>query len=101
MNMKAINALLAAALCAAGLTAHAAITKEEHKAAVQNAEMSYKTAKAACASLAGNAKDVCIAEAQVQKTFAIAKSDSIRATLSCVERTNGTRLTPDWALVPG
>jgi hypothetical protein len=75
MNMKPINALLAAALCATGISAHAAISNEEHKAAVQNAEMSYKSAKAACASLAGNARDVCNAEANVQKVHAIAKSD--------------------------
>ena len=75
MNMKPINALLAVALCATGITAYASITKEEHKAAVQNAEMSYKNAKAACASLAGNAKDVCVGEAKVQMTYAVAKTD--------------------------
>ena len=55
MNMKPVNTLLAIALCATGMTAYAAITKEEHKAATQSAEMSYKNAKAACASLAGAA----------------------------------------------
>ena len=75
MNIKPINALLAAALCATGIAAHAAVTKEEHKAAVQNAETSYKSAKAACATLAGNAKDVCVAEAKVAQTYAIAKAD--------------------------
>jgi len=75
MNMKPLNALLAVALCATGITAHAAITKAEHKAAVQNAEMTFKSAKATCGSLAGNAKDVCVAEAKVQKAYAIAKTD--------------------------
>ena len=75
MNMKPINTLLAIVLCATGISAYAAITKEEHKAAVQNAEMSYKSAKAACASLAGNAKDVCIGEAKVQQAYAVAKTD--------------------------
>ena len=75
MNMKPINVLLAAALCTVGMTAQAATTKAEHKAAVENAEMSYKSAKAGCASLAGNGKDVCIAEAKVQKAYAIAKAD--------------------------
>lgn len=75
MNMKPINALLAAALCAIGISAHAAITKAEHKAAIDNAETAYKSAKATCGSLAGNAKDVCIAEAKVEKTYAIAKSN--------------------------
>ena len=75
MNMKSINVLLAAALCATGIVAYAATTKDEHSAAVKNAEMSYKTAKAACDSLNGNAKDVCVAEAKVEKTYAIAKAD--------------------------
>ncbi len=74
MNMKPIHALLAAAICATSFAAHAT-TKDEHKAAVKNAEMSYKSAKAACGSLAGNAKDVCVAEAKVEKTYSIAKSD--------------------------
>jgi hypothetical protein len=78
MNMKplnTLNTLLAIALCATGLAANAAVTKAEHKAAVENADMAYKSAKASCKSLAGNAKDVCIAEAKVQKAYAIAKTD--------------------------
>ena len=75
MNIKPINALLAAALCTIGLSANAAITKAEHTSAVKAAEMSYKNAKATCGSLAGNAKDVCIAEAKVEKTYSIAKTD--------------------------
>ena len=75
MNMKPINALLAAALCTIGISAHATITKAEHKAALDNAEMSYKSAKASCDSLAGNAKDVCVAEAKVTKAYAVAKTD--------------------------
>ncbi len=76
MNMKPLNALLAVALCTSVFAANANTTKEEHKAALQNAEATYKTAKAACGSLAGNAKDVCIAEAKVTETYAIAKADS-------------------------
>ena len=76
MNMKPLNALLAAALCTIGFSAQAAITKAEHKAAVKDAEMSYKSAKANCSSLAGNAKDICVAEAKVQKTAAVAKTDA-------------------------
>ena len=75
MNMKPINALLVAALCSIGLSANAAITKDEHKAAVKNAETAYTSAKKACSVLAGNAKDVCLAEAKVEKTYSIAKSD--------------------------
>ena len=75
MNMKPINVLLVAALCSIGLSANAAITKEEHKIAVKTAEKSYTAAKASCSALAGNAKDVCMAEAKVEKTYSIAKTD--------------------------
>ena len=75
MNMKPINALLAAALCTIGFSANAAITKAEHKAAVKDADVAYTSAKANCKSLSGNAKDVCVAEAKVQKSYAIAKFD--------------------------
>ena len=75
MNMKPINALLAAAICSIGFSANAAITKAEHKAAVKDADAAYTSAKANCKSLSGNAKDVCIAEAKVQKAYAVAKSD--------------------------
>ncbi len=75
MNIKPVNALLAAALCTIGFSASAAITKDEHKAAVKNAETAYTNAKATCKSLAGNAKDVCMAEAKVEKTYSIAKTD--------------------------
>ncbi len=75
MNIKPINALLAAALCTIGFSANAGITKAEHTSAVKAAETSYKNAKTTCGSLAGNAKDVCIAEAKVEKTYSIAKTD--------------------------
>ena len=75
MKMKPIHTLLAAVLCSTSIAAYAAITKDEHKAATKNADMAYKSAKASCGSLAGNAKDVCIAEAKVQKTYAVAKAD--------------------------
>ena len=75
MKMKPIHALLAAVLCASSFAATAAITKDQHKAATKDAEMTYKSAKAACSALAGNAKDVCVAEAKVVKAQAIAKTD--------------------------
>ena len=75
MNMKPLHALLAAVLCAGSFAATAAITKDQHKAATKDAEMTYKSAKAACSALAGNAKDICVAEANVVKAQAIAKTD--------------------------
>lgn len=76
MKMKTLSAVICAAFCAASIAAGAATTKDEHKAAVKAAEDTYKTAKAGCDPLAGNAKDVCKAEAKVQKTYAISKADA-------------------------
>jgi len=76
MKMKPMNALLCAVFCATSIAASAAMTKDEHKAAVKSAEATYKTAKAGCGSLSGNAKDVCIEEAKVQKVYAVTKADS-------------------------
>lgn len=76
MKMKPIHALLAAALCASSFAATAAITKDQHKAATKDAEMTYKSAKSACSAMAGNAKDVCMAEAKVVKASAMAKTDA-------------------------
>ena len=75
MNMKPINTLLAVAFCATAFTATAAITKAEHKTAVDDAEMAYKRAKTTCATLAGHAKDVCVAEAKAERVYAVAKTD--------------------------
>ena len=75
MNMKPINKLLAVAFCAATFAATAAITKAEHKAAVDEAEMAYKRATATCATLAGHAKNVCVAESKAERVYAVAKTD--------------------------
>ena len=76
MKMKPITALLCAAFCAASLTVAANTTKDEHKAAIKAAEDTYKTARAGCDPLSGNAKDICIEEAKVQKTYAVTKADA-------------------------
>ena len=75
MKNKPLNALLAAALCTIGFSAHATITKAEHKAVIDSADRSYKSAKGACSALAGNARNVCLAEAKVEHVYSIAKTD--------------------------
>ena len=72
------NGLLAAAL-AASLTAsaHAAtthITKSQYDDAKARADAAYKIEREKCDSLAGNAKDICIAEAKAQLMRAEAKA---------------------------
>ena len=75
MNMKPINKLLAVAFCATAFAATAAITKAEHKTAIDQAEMAYKRANATCSTLAGHAKNVCVAEAKAERVYAVAKTD--------------------------
>lgn len=76
MNRKLICAAIAAACCSMTLTATAAISKDEHKTAIAAADASYKNAKAGCDSLAGNAKDVCKAEAKAEHVRMVAKADA-------------------------
>ncbi|MBL8522929.1 MAG: hypothetical protein JNN20_04510 [Betaproteobacteria bacterium] len=76
MNRKLICAAIAATCCSMTLTATAAITKDEHKAAIASADASYKSAKAGCDSLAGNARDVCKADAKAEYVRLIAKADA-------------------------
>ena len=38
------------------------MSKAEHTQAIKDADAQYKTAKGACNSLSGNAKDICVAE---------------------------------------
>jgi hypothetical protein len=75
MNMKPINTVLAAALCATAFAATAAVTKAEHKAAVDAADMAYQRAVTTCATFAGHTKDVCVAEAKAERVYAVSKSN--------------------------
>jgi len=50
-----------------------AMTKEEHKAAEQRIEATYKTDKQACDAMNGNAKDVCEKEAKGREKIAKAE----------------------------
>jgi len=52
----------------------APISKEAYELAVKNAETQYKIEKDACASRSGNAKDICLAEANGKEK--VAKADA-------------------------
>jgi len=52
----------------------ASMSKADYAAAKRNADAQYKVDKDACASLAGNAKDICIAEASGRDS--VAKADA-------------------------
>ena len=70
--------LLLAMIAATGLAlaggVHAATDKTAYDSAVKAADAQYKTAKAACDSLSGNAKDVCVKEAKGKEK--VAKADA-------------------------
>jgi len=68
--VAAIGGLFAAG---ALLPAHATLSQVDYQAGKARAEAEYKVAKERCAPLAGNAKDICQAEAKGQ--FKIAKAD--------------------------
>ncbi len=72
--------LLVAMCVAAGLSlaggAQAATSKEAHDLAVKSADSQYKQDKAACGSLSGNAKDICMEEAKGKEKVAKAEADA-------------------------
>ena len=54
----------------------APISKESYNAAKQSADAQYKVDKDACASLSGNAKDICVAEAKGKDNVARADAQA-------------------------
>lgn len=72
--------LMTALLVAAGLTGAGGAwaqtgNKEARDAAIRSAEAQYKTAKATCDALSGNAKDICIEEAKGNERVAKAEAE--------------------------
>ena len=76
MNIsRLIVALFAAAgLCLAGGVSAQTMSKEARDQAIKNAEAQYKTDKAACDALKGNAKDICTEEAKGKEKVAEAEA---------------------------
>ncbi len=77
MKTHSLN-LLAVALCLTlGATAQAqTLTKQDYKMAGDKIAADYKAAKIPCGSLAGNAKDICMAEAKGTEKTAMAELDA-------------------------
>jgi hypothetical protein len=72
---------MTALMVAAGLTATGGAwaqtgNKDARDAAMRSAEAQYKTAKATCDALAGNAKDICIEEAKGKEKVAKAEAEA-------------------------
>jgi len=74
---KLMVALVAAAgVALAGGVGAQAMNKDARKAAYDNADAQFKTDKAACSRLKGNAKDVCMEEAKGKQKVARAEADA-------------------------
>ena len=76
MNKLMLGALALGLLTLNAGVASAKIAKEEYKRMKDGIEAEYKSARASCGSLAGNAKDVCMAEAQGKRKVARAELDA-------------------------
>jgi hypothetical protein len=78
MNIsRLIVALFAAAgLCLAGGVSAQTMNKDARDQAIKNAEAQYKTDKAACDGLKGNAKDICTEEAKGKEKVAKAEANA-------------------------
>ena len=71
-----ISLLTAAGLCLAGAAQAQVMGKDARDMAVKNAETQYKMDKAACDSLSGNGKDICVEEAKGKEKIAKAEADA-------------------------
>jgi hypothetical protein len=67
--------IAAIAMCAWPLTHAETISKIQHHADKERISADYKIDKAACAKLAGNAKDICVEEAKGKEKIALAETE--------------------------
>lgn len=72
-NITARTSLLAIALVASSLAQASTISKTDYQSGKARISADYKYDRAACASLAGNAKDICIEEAKGKESVAMAE----------------------------
>jgi len=78
MNISRLTVALfaAAGLCLAGGASAQTMNKDARDQAIKNAEAQYKTDKAACDGLKGNAKDICTEEAKGKEKVAKAEANA-------------------------
>ncbi len=74
--MSKLFPILLAAAGLIGFPAYAIMDKGTYKAAKDQIDATYKSDKAACASLTGNAGDVCKAEAEAKRRTASAEAEA-------------------------
>jgi hypothetical protein len=76
MHLKLKTSLLLAGLLALPLAHATTMAEADYKVAKNRIGTDYTAAKAACASLAANAKDICIEEAKAKESVAYAELES-------------------------
>jgi cytoskeletal protein RodZ len=76
MTLNRLLAGVVAGLAVPTLALGAAMTSQQYSAAKDNANAAYKSAKAQCDSMSGNAKDVCVAEAKANLKKAKANAEA-------------------------
>ena len=80
-----------AQMTAARMSPVVPITKDAYDVAIKNAETQYKIDKDACSSRSGNAKDICLAEANGKEK--VAKADAEAAYNNTPKAREGARVT--------
>jgi hypothetical protein len=76
LSKLSIALFASAGLCFAGGAIGQTMSKDAHGAAIKKADAQYKMDKNACDSLSGNAKDICVQEAQGKEKVAKAEADA-------------------------
>ena len=74
-NFSFKSAIAVAALLALPLAQATNLSKDEYKAGKTRISAEYKAAKAACASMTDNAKDICKEEAKAHEKVALAENE--------------------------
>lgn len=74
LKLSALSLALTVAFCGAALAAD--MSKDQYKAAKTDIGAKYKTERAACDSLAANAKDICVVEAKGKEKVARAELEA-------------------------
>ncbi len=74
LKLSALSIALTLAFC--GAASAADMSKDQYKAAKTDISGKYKAERAACASMAANAKDVCVAEAKGHEKVARAELEA-------------------------
>ena len=98
-NFTITPILLAMSLGLSATSYAASVSKEQYTASGKGIDAAYSDAKAACASLAGNAKDICRVDAKGKKNVAWAELESsYKPSVNTSYKVKMARADADYAL---